>query len=357
MAPSLPKRYSHTGSAAKGGFGDVLFCEDQHLQRKVAIKFLQDPATDMRRLLDELRALLLMRSKHVVQVLDIVPSGSELIGIVEEFIDGEDLWNSKIPLSSPTQFLKTLWQIACGIADIHAFGIIHRDIKPNNMKFDPEGIVKIFDFGLARDEGPTAETKGFVGTPGFAAPELYSHSKVTFTNEVDVYAFGASAAFLANGNKLPPELLSIPAHPLPIGFYSAPNLGSPPALATLLEQCLAKNPTDRPAMSVVRDEIARHLLRDTHQALAVFKGKTLRLDATRRTARLDLPNVGQIEINYDGLRFNVAAAQGEVSINNSPAVAGMELPGSCVVALGNNHRRANDRAFITFDVSNPEVVL
>ncbi|QKV57946.1 MAG: protein kinase [Dechloromonas sp.] len=168
-------------------------CEDQHLQRKVAIKFLQDPATDMRRLLDELRALLLMRSKHVVQVLDIVPSGSELIGIVEEFIDGEDLWNSKIPLS-PTQFLKTLWQIACGIADIHAFGIIHRDIKPNNMKFDPEGIVKIFDFGLARDEAYSRNER-FCWHSGIRRPELYSHSKVTFTNEVDVYAFGASAAF------------------------------------------------------------------------------------------------------------------------------------------------------------------
>lgn len=355
MAPSLPTRYCPTGSAAKGGFGDVLFCEDQHLQRKVAIKFLQDPAADMRRLLDELRALLLMRSKHVVQVLDIIPSGSELIGIVEEFIDGEDLWNSKLPLSSLTQYLKTLWQIACGIADIHAAGVIHRDIKPNNMKFDPEGIIKIFDFGLARDEGPTAETKGFVGTPGFAAPELYSHSKVTFTREVDVYAFGASAVFLANGNKLPPELLSLPAEPLPIGFYST--LGIPSALATLLEQCLAKSPANRPPMSLISDEISRHLLRDTHQALAVFKGKTLRIDATRRTARLDLPNIGQVEINYDGLRFKVATVQGEVLINNSPATAGMELPGSCVVSLGNPIRRTNERAFITFDVSNPEVVL
>lgn len=162
MTANLPKRYCQTGSVAKGGFGDVLFCEDIHLQRKVAIKFLQDPA-DIRRLLDELRALLLMRSKHVVQVLDIIPSSTGVVGIVEEFIDGDDLWNSPLPRTSPDQYLKTLWQIAHGIADIHSADVIHRDIKPNNMKFDAEGIVKIFDFGLARDEGPTAETNGFIG--------------------------------------------------------------------------------------------------------------------------------------------------------------------------------------------------
>lgn len=351
----IPTRYRRSGGSARGGFGDVVFCEDIHLSRRVAIKFLQDP-TDIRRILDELRALLLMRSKHVVQVYDIIPSDDDLIGIVEEFIDGDDLWDNVFPRSSPENYLKTMWQIACGIADIHAAGVIHRDIKPNNMKLDAEGIVKIFDFGLARDDGPKAVTKGFIGTRGFAAPELYDGGTVAFTKAIDTYAFGATGIFLATG-KLPTSLRAQPPTPVPPGTFAALPVALPPELASLFELCLHAIATSRPSMATVRDEIARHLLRDKHQALAVFNGRASYLNSGHRTARLELPSVGRIEIQYDGLRFRVSVASGEVFVNNSPVNAGMELPGSCVVALGMAQRKPSERAFITFDVSNPEVVL
>lgn len=256
----LPARYKPLSGPAHGGFGVVVFCEDAHLSRRVAIKFLQDP-DEIRRLLDELRALLLMRSKHVVQVYDIIPADGGFVGIVEEFVDGRDLWDSVFPRSSAENYLKTVWQVACGIADIHAAGVIHRDIKPNNMKLDAEGIVKIFDFGLARDEGPKAVTKGFMGTRGFAAPEQYDVGVVAFTKAVDTYAFGATAIFLATGG-LPAPLRTVPPSPVPVGTFATLPVTLPTELAALLERCLAEEPAHRPAMATVRDEIARYLLRD-----------------------------------------------------------------------------------------------
>lgn len=355
--PKLPSRYKSVGDGACGGFSDVMYCTDTHLDRKVAIKFVQDES-EKRRILDELRALLQMRSKHVVQVYDIIPDVAGNFGIVEEFIGGEDLWTSVFPCQSLDNYLKTLWQVASGIADIQATGIIHRDIKPNNIKLDAEGVVKIFDFGLARDEGPDAATQGFKGTRGFAAPELFRTGTVAFSNAIDTYAFGATAIFLANqSHSLPQELLHLPPQSLATGFFAELPIGIPTNLCGLLEQCLATNPDDRPAMQTMRDEIARYLLRGRHQALAVYNGKASSLHSGNKTIRLEFPTVGKIEIVYDGFWFRVTVVDGEVFVNNSPARAGMELPGSCVIALGASHRKANQRAFIAFDISNPEVVL
>jgi len=351
----LPKRYTQLACPTSGGFGDVICCNDNHLDRKVAIKVIKD-IKEEHRLRDELVALLQMRSKHVVQVYDIVTLDAGSFGIVEEFVDGGDLWNSDVPRQSPDTYLSILWQIASGIADIHAAGLIHRDIKPTNMKLDGERIVKIFDFGLARKGGADAATKGFIGTYGFAAPELYGSGKVSFTNAIDTYAFGATAFFL-KCRDLPPELQKRPPQSVTSGVFSSAPISIPHDLAVLLERCLAHNFMDRPSMATVRDELARHLHRDKHQALAVHSGKPYLFNSTNRSAVLDFPKVGMVEITYDGLKFFVSQTSGEVYINNSPACSGMEIPGSCVVALGGAHRKSNEREFITFDVSNPEVVL
>jgi eukaryotic-like serine/threonine-protein kinase len=351
---NLPTRYQSTGTSASGGFGNVVFCKDIHLDRFVAIKSIKD-VSEKHRLFDELNALMLLRSKHVVQIFDIVPGENDTIGIVQEYIAGDDLWESPIPKISGEHYLKTLWQIASGIADIHDAEVIHRDIKPNNMKFDNEGIVKIFDFGLSRDIGPTAVTNGFKGTIGFAAPELFKFGVVSFTKAIDTYAFGITAIYLS-GSELPDELKNIPPHPIPSNFYSSLPIALPTELASLLTKCLSHDPDERPSMSTVQDQLAKHLLHDKHQALAVYNNQTNVLNATKRMVNLKLPEIGEIKIEYDGFRFFVASVSGEVYINNRAVASGEEIPGSCVVTLGAAHRM-NARKYITFDVSNPEVVL
>jgi serine/threonine-protein kinase len=350
----IPDRYIATNQSMSGGMGSVIVCQDIVLERPVAIKFITS-AAHKRRMDDEVAALLKLRSKHVVQVYDVLQAAPDEIGIVQEFIDGKDLFQSHQVPTVAADYYKQIWQIASGIADIHELGVIHRDIKPNNMKTDPEGVIKIFDFGLARDAGPSAKTMSFVGTRGFAAPELYERP-FCFTKAVDTYAFGATALYLASGN-LPPELLEQPPrNPLGSYFTRIPlNIAS--EIAYFLDACIAPDPNLRPPMNEVRDALARHILLNRHRALVVYQGKASILDANNPYVSLSYGVIGSIAIRYDGLAFYVDNVTGEVLINNRAVVAGSILPGACVVALGGTHRRNNERRFITFDISHPEIVL
>lgn len=348
----LPVRYKPISAPLAGGMGEVIPCQDAVLDRKVAIKVIQD-TVNRRRMLDELKALLKMRSKHVVQVFDVIQMGHDL-GIVQEFIEGGDLFHPSLAPTSKIDFYKVLWQIASGISDIHGVGVIHRDIKLNNIKIDSEGVVKIFDFGLARNDGPAASTVGFVGTRGFAAPELYAAS-AKFTAAVDTYAFGASALFLA-AKGLPADLMTQPPNLTGASYFSSTPIGIAPEIAEILDSCLAARPQDRPAMSAVRDLLARHVLFDRHQALLVFQGKPSYLNAASRSVKLNLPKMGDIQIKYDGLDFRVAALGGDVYVNNQRLAVGDSLPGSCVVSLGAPDQGMR-RTHVTFDLSNPEIVL
>jgi serine/threonine protein kinase len=352
----MPPRYVPDGSSASGGFGDVLYCNDTHLLRKVAIKTIKK-LSELPRLKDEISALLKLRSKHVVQVFDIVESDDDdSFAIVMEFIDGLDLFNGHFTRLDSTSLLKLLWQISTGIADIHAAGVIHRDIKPNNMKLDGEGILKIFDFGLARNTGKEAKTVGFKGTLGFSAPEQFTDNEVAFTPAIDVYAFGALTLYLVT-QTLPKELTSIPPAPLGSNVFDIRILQEYPDLVALLIACLSHPPELRPKISAVRDLLAKHLLFDEHQALAVINGQTHLINKNKRTVKLGFGGIGSFELHYDGLSYHLKNAVGEVYLNNIYVNSDRKIPGSCVVGIGNAKRHFSERSFITFDVSNPEVTL
>jgi len=198
----IADRYEPTGATSAGGMGEIIECIDLHLQRRVIIKRLQADI-EARRLLDEQRALAKVRSKHVVQLYDIVELTDRRKtekAIVLEFIEGNNLGiNSFKP---DRDYLKVLWQIAGGLKDIHAAGVIHRDIKPDNIRIDVEGVVKIIDFGLARST-VDAKTRSIIGTPIFMAPELWGDETISFNASIDVYAFGATSLALLTSS--PPE--------------------------------------------------------------------------------------------------------------------------------------------------------
>lgn len=349
----IADRYEVTGVSLVGGMATVLPCKDTVLERQVAIKVMPGIA-DQRRIRDELGALLKMRSKHVVQVYDILRIGESDLAIVQEFINGKDLFDEAQAPGTVTEYLKLVWQIASGIADIHHLSVIHRDIKPNNMKIDSEGIVKIFDFGLARDEGDRASTIGFVGTPGFAAPELYANY-AKFTAAVDTYAFGATALFLGLRN-LPEELKQRPPVFSGADYFATLPFKLADELVDVLNSCLHANPAYRPHMQDVRNVLAKHLLLDKHKALIVFQGKASYLDAAHRFVNIRLPSMGEVEIHYNGFCFLIQSVSGDVYVNNRRVEVGDELPGACVVALG-SPEQTNRRKYITFDLSHPEIVL
>lgn len=351
---NFPTRYELDGEYAKGGFGDIFFCKDLHLERKVAIKTISNIA-EKSRLRDEINALLAMRSKNVVQVFDLIQFDSETVGIVLEYIDGCDLFDSDYPKESVENYLKTLWQIASGINDIHEAGIIHRDIKPNNMKFDDEGILKIFDFGLSRDEGVGAATIGFKGTFCFAAPELYSHEEVTFTNAIDVYAFGAVALNLS-GVDFPNELKATPPVPLVDNPFPSFLAHEYPVLISLLDKCFEQDPNLRPSIPTIKKEIEGYLLKGKHQALAVMNETVHYLNSEKTRVKLSVDELASLEIYYDDMGFYLDNVFGEVYMNNVLINSKTELIMSCVITIGEPNRK-NKRSHITFDVSNPEVII
>lgn len=349
---NLPQRYAIDGNAMDGGMATVFKCHDSILERPVALKVMPR-RFQTRRLKDELDALYTIRSKHVVQVFDICLDSTS-VGIVQEFVDGKDLFSSDLAPKSTHDFLLVLWQIASGIADIHGVGLIHRDIKPNNMKIDQEGILKIFDFGLSREDGPTAATVGFVGTVGFSAPEQYV-AGTQFTQAVDTFAFGATALFFGIQGQCA-ELRTAP----PSVFISNPFLNLPFLLpkdvSDILFACMDHNPNARPTMSDVYHTIEQHLLFNRHRALVVLNGSPSYLDKDNTSVSLRFGTVASVKIEYDGLSFRVTNVSGDVFVNNVKTSVGDMLPGACVLTLGGPERRANQRAYVTFDLSNPEIV-
>jgi serine/threonine protein kinase len=337
---------------------DAKLYTDTHLERLVVIKSLKD-GIDQKRILDELAALQAIRSKHVVQVYDIIRDDTGAVAaIIEEYIPGVDLSSAPAPKDA-TGFLKLIYPIAEGISDIHSHDRIHRDVKRQNMKYDAEGCLKIFDFGLARESGADSSTIGFVGTPGYMAPELYKQDalgKTNFTQAVDVFAFASTALALVL-SKLPTQMIQKPpVLPCAAADFSKLPLAVPIEIAAMLNNCLDADETKRPAMCDITSLIGKHLLRDQHRALLISGGSTYTLDMNKKVVQLSVAGQGALDIKYDGLDFVVTSLTGDVLINNRTVAVGYVLPGSCVIVLGAAHLGTR-RTFITVDVSHPEVAL
>lgn len=348
----IANRYEPTGPTANGGMGDVLKCVDTHLDRPVVIKSLQS-GVETRRLLDEQRALSNLRSKHVVQLFDVVqlqkPTGST-IGLVLEYISGSDLPYAGLTVGHA--YIRTLWQIASGLRDIHAAGIIHRDLKPNNIRLDIEGVVKIIDFGLARSDGLDDKTRSIIGTPIFMAPELWGEATISFSSSIDVYAFGVTALALLS-TAIPVALQERPPQPVCKQDVAAVVAGLPDHLIDLIVACLTANPADRPAMASIADAMERHLLYKRHRAVAVINNQPKTLDAASSSIVMKVGSDRAMTVRYDGYDFIVSEVTGPVYLNNMAAKAGTIIPGCCVITFGNV---SGQRTFVTFDISNPEVV-
>ncbi|RGP35722.1 serine/threonine protein kinase [Pseudotabrizicola alkalilacus] len=346
-------RYEATGAMKPGGMSVTYTCTDTRLDRSVVIKTLQDKS-DPKRLKDKQKALLKVRSNHVVQLLDILSfesHGKVYDCLVLEHIEGEDLKEGEFDIDQ--RYYSTLWQIAKGLEEIHSAGIVHRDIKPNNIRVTKDGLVKIIDFGLSREVGVDNSTKGAYGFLPYMAPELLQKPPVLFTTATDVYSFAVLALSIVKAG-LPPSLKCVPPAPAPT-VVSSHLVGLDAVLMPILQRCLDGNPENRPAISDVVQAFERVLLRDRHRARIVIGGNISEISKSKRIAKPNVSNgktiFAQIEIRYDGNGFIVDSVTGVVNINNTTAAPGAKLPMSCVLAFQAQPGRFY---YATFDVSNPE---
>lgn len=246
--PGRIGRYRLTSRLGEGGMGIVYFGSTPG-GRPVAIKVvsgrIQHVDGALERFRREVRALSTVRSAYSASLIDCeldappywfateyVP-GSTLDAAVQQF--------GALPMSLSFGLMAAL---AEGLSDIHVHGILHRDVKPQNIILSPVG-PQLIDFGIARHDGQTALTQvgQIAGTPGFMAPEALKGE--TVGPAADVFSLGATLAYAATGRS-PYGEGSSPSVSYRV-VHGAPDLeGVDTRLAGVIAACLDRDPARRP---------------------------------------------------------------------------------------------------------------
>ena len=178
-----------------GGMSHVYRAQDTVMGRTVAIKVLteaacQDAAAKERFLL-EARMAGNIAHENIISIFDFGEDEQGRPYMVMEYLQGEDLKDAiqKGHTGDLRDKLKIALPIARALQCVHKNKLIHRDVKPDNVHINTQGVVKLMDFGIAKSEGLSMTQVGFVlGTPYYMAPEQVTGAEIT--SQVDVYAFG-----------------------------------------------------------------------------------------------------------------------------------------------------------------------
>jgi eukaryotic-like serine/threonine-protein kinase len=251
----LDGRYRVDSRLAQGGMATVYLGRDTRLDRVVALKIAhRDLASDgefIRRFMTEARAVAQLSSPNVVGVFDQGTTG-EVNYIVMEYVAGPTLREVLRARGRLTvrESLDVIEGVLKGLAAAHRAGIIHRDVKPENVLLGQDGAVKVADFGLARAAVAAASTKTgmIIGTAAYLAPEQVSASRSDA--RTDVYAAGVMLFEMLTGQQ--PHTGE---SPLAVAYkhvnevVPAPSSRSPglsPALDALVAMATSRDPDLRP---------------------------------------------------------------------------------------------------------------
>lgn len=284
---ALAGRYSIEGEIGRGGSGIVYLAREVHLDRPVAIKLLPPArAADSRlreRFLREARLAAKLSHPNVIPI-HAVEDADAFVFYVMAYVDGETLAQrvrkrGPLPSSEGTRILR---EAAWALAYAHSEGVVHRDVKPDNILIErATGRVLVADFGIAAAVGDASDD-GVSGTPEFMSPEQALAQDVDTRS--DIYSLGATAYYAFSG-RLPFEghtatevlakHVTEPAPPLDSLGVSVPR-----KVAHLVDRCLAKEPGQRPASAeavAAQLGVALEQRREVPVALRAFVKKNARL--------------------------------------------------------------------------------
>jgi serine/threonine protein kinase len=261
----LAGRYRLEEIVGAGGMGAVWSATHLGIGQQVALKLVYAnfvrSADALQRFDREAKAAARIKSRHVPQVYDngVLEDGTPFLAM--ELLQGETLFarvhqHGPVPLPEAISILD---QCCRALGRAHALGIVHRDIKPDNIflahQLDEEGyVVKVLDFGIAKftllGEGDHSSTRtgALLGTPQYMSPEQARALK-TIDQRTDLYSLGLVAYTMLTGNlafsgeSLGDLLLQICAQPLPSLVNAAPWL--PPAMETWFQIACAREPNHR----------------------------------------------------------------------------------------------------------------
>jgi len=268
-------RYEVVRTLGSGGMGTVLEVVDKALENEpIALKLLyphlaQDK-TSFARFRNEVLIARRLSHPNIVRLYDIGNAGNGYYFISMEFVPGGNLTKQIYETSKDSlsfhDTLRILQEIASGIAHAHHLGVVHRDLKPDNVLMGERGEVKVTDFGLARtlyiDKGFT-DTGEAVGTPYYMAPEQLRGDRVD--GRCDIYAFGLMAYEIVVGRRpfFEESYLQLAAQHLkqPIPDFASKESGIPKWYEDFVKRCSAKNPDDR---FETADEVAEFLAEKRH---------------------------------------------------------------------------------------------
>lgn len=246
-------RYKLTERVGLGGMAEVYRAEDNVLGRTVAVKvmlpqYAADP-TFTKRFRQEAASAANLQSPYIVSIYDWGLDG-ETYYIVMEFLRGTDLKTAIKERGAINQrkAAEIGSQVAQALSVAHAGGIIHRDIKPQNIMIQPDGNIKVMDFGIARaGDAGLSQTATVLGTAHYVSPEQAQGKELTGAS--DIYSLGV-VLYEATTGKLPfdgqdavsvavKQVNELPAPPSTIN----PNID--PALEAIIKKAMEKDPERR----------------------------------------------------------------------------------------------------------------
>ena len=256
LQAALAGEYSLQRELGRGGMGVVYLARDVQLDRDVAIKVLpthlaRDPEA-RERFVREARLAASLSHPHIVPIHRVSEAGG-FVFFVMGYVEGETLGeriraNGPLP---PSEAMRVMREVAWALAYAHGRGIVHRDVKPDNILLEAgTGRALVTDFGIARggaDSARSTDPGKIMGTAHFMSPEQAAGSVVD--GRSDIYALGV-VGYLAVSGRLPFEESSLPAvlvrqatEPAASVMRAAPGL--PPALGAAIDRCLTRDPGSR----------------------------------------------------------------------------------------------------------------
>ena len=209
----LSARYTIEGVLGKGGMGEVLLATDTRLGRKVAIKRMLGDAANSRtavsRFLTEAKSIAALNHPNIVQIYD-YGRASDGPFLIMEFVKGSSLLDKcregAIPLD---EAIELTCQLCDGLGKAHEANIIHRDIKPANILLTNDGVPKLTDFGLAKDETTDSGLSvagAVLGTLDFMPPEQRKDAALTDARS-DLWSLAATLYQMVSGE--PPRVIDL----------------------------------------------------------------------------------------------------------------------------------------------------
>jgi eukaryotic-like serine/threonine-protein kinase len=288
-------RYRVEQTLGHGGMASVYLARDRELDRPVAVKVLAEQFVGddafRRRFMREGRLAARLSHANVVQVYDTGEEDGRPF-IVMEYVSGETLADvlarrRKLPVREAVGVGR---QAALGLEHAHAAGLIHRDVKPQNLLIRDDGVVKIADFGIARaaEVSRLTELGTVLGTAAYLAPEQARGDEVT--PAADIYSLGAVLYEVLTG-RTPHEFSSLAdlaekqrsGEVVPVRDLEP---GVPENVEALVMRCLAREPGFRPAsVAEIASALDGAATRDREDATVVAATRPLSIRTSHARTR------------------------------------------------------------------------